>query len=247
MPRLRIFDNDPDSAPKPRPTSDTVGRFRSGYQANGQPVSLTQWRVTTGDPDVAAVVAELYGSKDDAAPAAWTTTGEDSLELFTTADSVRVVLDGPNAIRSGMVMWSNKGGLLRSCDGVEQAPDENGVREPCVCPARFADRKAASKKGTGCDPSIQVYFSLADAPELGRFKFFSGSWTMAREIGEEQDTLERIDGPAVALLRLVRVEYTPKGGPRAGQLVSYTKPVVEVLGAHNEDAPAPTAKGKGKR
>ena len=41
--------------------SDIVGRVRSGAQIQGRPVALQEWRFTTGDPDVAAAVAEKYG------------------------------------------------------------------------------------------------------------------------------------------------------------------------------------------
>src|SRR5690606_39483525 len=42
-------------------SGDVVGRFRSGYQVDNRPQSLGAWRVTTGDPEVAARVHELFG------------------------------------------------------------------------------------------------------------------------------------------------------------------------------------------
>jgi len=96
----------------------------------------------------------------------------------------------------------------------------------CVCPSDLAERKEGAKNGTACEPSIQIYFRLADAPELGKFKFFTGSWTMAKELWEAEDALADIDGPAYATLTLELVEFTTT----AGKHVSYTKPVRDVTG-----------------
>ena len=217
---LKIFDVDPDAAPR-APLDDLVGRFRSGAQIQDRPVALTEWRFTTGDPDVAATVADLLGG----APASWETKTEENLEVYTEAPSISIILDGANAVKSGMVLWG-RNALIRSCDGVTQ---KDGTA--CACPQKVADRKDAAKAGHGCQPSLQVYFRLADAPDLGKMRFMSGSWSMAAEIGEAEEALEKIGGPAFATLTLVKVEYTTK----AGREVSFTKPVLKVTG------PAPVA------
>lgn len=221
MAGLRIFETDPEAAPKPpRPkfADDLVGRFRSGYQLNNRPATLEAWRVTTGDPDVAEAIGDLLGG--DAQE--WAAKGEDNLEVFTEADSVEIILDGHNAIQSEMVLWGSNG-PIRKCNGVEQLGDDAG--EDCVCPAAFADRKTHAEKGKGCKPNISVHFRLADAPDLGVFKFVSGSWSLARDIGPAEDKLAEIDGPARAKLSLVVVEYEAQGKAR-----KFTKPVVEILG-----------------
>lgn len=223
MPGLRIFETDPESAPKPprsKFADDLVGRFRSGYQINGRPATLEAWRVTTGDPDVAETVVEILGGED---AQEWAAKGEDVLEVFTTAESVDVILDGPNAIRAEMVLWGANG-PIRKCNGVEQLGDDAG--EDCVCPGAFADRKSYADKGKGCKPSITVYFRLAAAPDLGVFKFTSGSWSLAKDIGPAEEKLEAIDGKARARLTLEVVEYES-----AGQKKRFVKPVVEILGA----------------
>ncbi|WP_286689674.1 MULTISPECIES: hypothetical protein [unclassified Aeromicrobium] len=46
---------------------DIVGRFRSGYQANDRPVALQNWRITSGDPEVADKVADQFGAPSLAA------------------------------------------------------------------------------------------------------------------------------------------------------------------------------------
>lgn len=217
---IKIFEVDPDS--QPRSSDDIVGRFRSGTQLNNRPMALDNWRVTTGDPDVAAAIADTFGGD----PKDWDTQTEEKLEVFTETDSVEIILDGPDAIRTSMVLWG-RNSMIRSCDGVTQTDDKQSA---CVCPSTVKERKEAAKAGHGCEPSVQVYFRLAAAPDLGKFKFFSGSWSLAAEVGDAEAKLAAINGPARATLTLERVEYTPKGGPRKDQLVSFTKPVVKVLG-----------------
>lgn len=222
---LRIWETDPEAAPKPRNrfADDLVGRFRSGYTINNRPASLEQWRVTTGDPEVADRIHELL---DGEQPQQWPATGEDNIEVFTDAEAVKIIVDGPSALRQKMVLWG-RAGAIRECDGVEQMGDNTG--KPCECPASFQERKDAAKKGTGCQPSITVFFKLFEAPDLGRFKFTSGSWSLVRDIGDAERRLEEINGPAVAMLRLEVVEYEANGRPR-----KFTKPVLDVLGPYDD-------------
>ena len=224
---LRIFDVDPDARPKKGFADDLVGRFRSGAQVNGRPLALSEWRVTTGDPDVADAIAAALGGT----PEEWDTKTEETLEVYTAAPSVRVLLDGPQAVRTSMALWGRNNKKVRECDGVTQMDD---AKSPCVCPDKVADRKVAAKEGTGCEPSISIFFRLADEAlrDLGKFRFQSGSWSMAAEIGEAEAKLADINGPAIATLSLERVEYTTK----AGREVSYTKPVLKVLGPSEADS-----------
>jgi hypothetical protein len=214
---LRIFENDPDAAPRQR-TSDTVGRFRSGQVLNGRPMSLQAWRVTTGDPDVADAIHDLLGGEE---PRSWDTESGESLEVITDAASIRVLLEGPSSIRSEMVLWGRQA-KIRSCDGVEQlgtSPDDPDKGRPCICPSTWRERKEAAAAGKGCEPSVQVYFRLADLPDLGGFKFFSGSWTLARDIpGVEAKLATLGEGPIPATLSLVKVEMSNGN--------TFTKPVV---------------------
>lgn len=220
---IRIFEVDPDAAPRKRFADDIVGRFRSGAQVNNRPLSLDEWRVTTGDPEVAEAIGDLLGVKTG--PQEWTTEGEDNIEVYTTSNAMEVVLDGPSAIQTAMALWG-RNGLVHKCDGetITAGPQQG---QPCPMAGKsVADRKEAAKAGYGCAPSIQVYFRLAADPELGKFRFTSGSWTFAGEVLAQESALAKIDGPARATLTLEVVEYDTQ----AGRHVRYTKPVVKILG-----------------
>lgn len=231
---LKIFGTPDGSAPaRKRFSDDVVGRFRSGYQANKRPVALTDWRVTTGDPDVAAAVADLLEGEE---PKEWDAAGEDNLEVFTTAQSVKVILEGDNALRQAMVLYG-RNGIIRVSDGetITYPDDLKGQPDPQAGES-LQERKAAAKAGTGAEPRIEVYFRLAENPDLGIFKFQSGSWGLASDLGYNgtEDTITDLiaDGHKVAATLLLEpVEFEAKNGPRAGQTVSYTKPVLQIDGA----------------
>ena len=214
---IRVFEVDTD---KPKgPSSDIVGRFRAGRQIQGRPVALTEWRVTSGDPEVLDTIANLYGAAEG--PQAWETKSDEKLEIVTEQNSVEIIMDATN-VRSRMVLRGMKG-IIRECDGVTQADNT-----PCVCPSGLADRKQASRDGSGCDPDVTVFFRLADDPDLGRFRFSTGSWNVAKEIGGLVSKLESIGGDARVAMSIERVEWTDKA---SGQDRSFHKAKFDVLGA----------------
>ncbi|GGM78576.1 hypothetical protein GCM10012275_56500 [Longimycelium tulufanense] len=206
---------------KRRDTVDVVGRLRSGMMVNRRPVALEQWRFTTGDPDVAGRIAALYGGPVEE----WDATGEDDLQVLTQAAILRVVIPSPKWVRGEMKLFGRRG-VLRACDGTAQTDGK-----PCACPQQLEERKEAAREGTGCEPAISIGFRLVDAPELGLFRYQSGSWTLLRELPDVMDALAEIDGPAWAELGLERIEWTPKGGT---QTRSFVKTSIRVLGAAEE-------------
>ena len=108
---LKIFGTDPESQPKPRQrfSDDIVGRFRSGHTLNGRPSALDDWRVTTGDPEVASAIYDLLGGD---APQKWDAKGEDDLEVFTASKEVEIILEGEKALRQSMLLWGRNGKLF---------------------------------------------------------------------------------------------------------------------------------------
>lgn len=227
---LRIFETDPDAAPKPRDTfaDDIVGRFRSGRMVGTRPESLSEWRVTTGDPAVADAIAGMYGGH----PEEWETSREDGIEVLTNSAKVDIVIAASSAISAKMVLWSAQGQPIHECDGVEFL-DEDRKGQPCGCPPLLAERKDQARKGIGPKPSVSVKFRLFDDPDLGLFRFQSSSWDLVRDLHNVENALDAVAGPARASLSLELVEFVPKNGAMAGRTVSYRKPVIKVLGAYD--------------
>ncbi|WP_030962647.1 hypothetical protein [Streptomyces sp. NRRL S-378] len=226
----RIWETDPDSKPRERQFSDDfVGRFRSGRLVGKQPEALNHWRVTTGDPVVAAEIARLMGGESEE----WDTDKEDNLEVLTESASVEIIIESSDKIDASMKLFGMTG-LVHHCDGVEfLSPDEDkGV--PCGCPPLLQDRKDKAKAGRGPKPSIDIVFKLAAAPEIGLFRFNSGSWELVKVLHNVLADVDAYEGrPVRATLSIENVSYTTK----AGRDVSYNKPVVKVLSAYEVAAP----------
>lgn len=226
---LRIWGTDPETQPKPRQrfSDDVVGRFRSGHQLSGRPAALNEWRITTGDPEVADAVYDLYGGDK---PQEWEAKGEDNLEVFTASKAVEIIVEGPSALRQKMVLWGRSGNLIQSGDGDTL---DDGTPDPDR-DLTFAERKKKGQDGVGPVPQIEIFFRLAEAPDLGVFKFQTGSWSLASDLAVFgiEDELAGFGGPVKAVLELEEVSFVAKNGPRKGQTVNYTKPNFKIKGAY---------------
>ncbi|MEU1074323.1 MULTISPECIES: hypothetical protein [unclassified Streptomyces] len=230
----KIWVADPDAAPKERPAfaDDTVGRFRSGrlVKMGGRevPESLNEWRVTTGDPVVAAKISEILGGESEE----WETDKEDSLQILTDASTVAIIIE-PDGVDASFKQFLPGAGLVHHCDGFTYLSPEEDKGKSCGCPSFMAERKTAAEKMRGPKPSIDVKFRLEDAPDLGIFRFNSGAWKLVDALGPLFAELDKYAGRQIrATLTIENVRYTPQKGPRAGQEVSYNKPVIKVLGAY---------------
>lgn len=220
---IDIFNPDLQTARR-RVSDDLVGRFRSGYQINGRPAALTDWRVTTDTMEVAEAVNELLGGDE---PQTWETKGDDDIEVFTTSDSVDIILTGESAIDARMLIWARGQKRLVTCDG--SVVDTDG--KPHVCEiGGFKNKREHDEQGHVCDPVIGVTFRLADKPDLGLFKFQSSSWSLATAIGRVIRDFRDADYSAKATLALEQVEYESGGSTRR-----FTKPVLTIVGRHEED------------
>ncbi|WP_369376100.1 hypothetical protein [Streptomyces sp. cg36] len=227
---IRIFETDPSAKPSATFSDDTVGRFHGGKQVDNLPVALSEWRVTTGDPDVAAAIAQLIGGT----PVETDSTSENFIEIMTGTDRVKVVLSGPDAITSDLKLW-NGNVLIHHCDGIEFLSPELDKGKPCGCPPLMDDRKAAAKAKRGPSPSIAVTFRLAEDYDLGFFKLQTASWKLAEVLHEVENSLNKVGGEALSELSLELVEYTTK----KGRDVSYRKPSIRVLKSWNDAVAEP--------
>jgi hypothetical protein len=221
---LKIFGDRPKADPEARQSfaDDVVGRFRSGYQVNDRPASLQAWRVTTGDPAVADEIAAFYGGS----PQEWEAKGEDNIETFTEAATVDVIVE---RLDQRLVLWGRNNKPIYSTDGETK---DDGTPDPDAG-LTLAERKQKGRDGIGPVPQIEVLFRLAEKPDLGVFKFVSGSWSFLSDLDYfgVEDSLADADGKATATLGLTEVSFVAKNGPQAGKTVSYTKPVLKITGA----------------
>ncbi|MFD5161015.1 hypothetical protein ACFWMJ_23550 [Streptomyces hawaiiensis] len=239
-----IWDADPDAAPKEMPSfsDDIAGRFRSGRLVKTgrteSPESLNEWRVTTGDPTVAAKIAELLGGE----PESWETDREDNIEILTDSKTVQIVIE-PDGVDASFKQFVPGAGLTHHCDGFAYLSPEEDRGTKCGCPSLIAERKLKATQMRGPKPSVDVTFRLLAAPELGKFRFNSGSWKLVEALGplfadlddygNAGDKENGVEGkPVRASLTIENVSYVPKKGPRAGQTVSYNKPVIKIFGAY---------------
>lgn len=213
-------------------TAARAGRFHTGRLSEGLPQALEAWRVTTDDADVAALVAGFLGGEPR--PNEGTGGARLAYEVLTSRESVRVLLDGPDAVAAHMTLWGSTG-LIHHCDGVKSLSPEAKKGQPCGCPLLLEDRKLAARAMRGPTPSVDITFQIAAAPELGAFHFTTASWQMAAQLSDLTEALERVSGPAVCDLTIELVVYTTK----AGRGVCYRKPVVTVLGSPDTMAPEP--------
>lgn len=244
----RLWDTDPDAKPKPRQSfsDDVVGRFRSGRLVGKLPESLNAWRVTTGDPVVADQIAAMLGGT----PEEWETDKEDNLEILSDAASVRIIINSSSDVDASMKLFGNNG-LIHHCDGYQFLSPEEDKGVTCGCPSTISERKDRAKSGRGPKPSVDLMFTLADAPELGKFRFNSGSWTLVDVLADVIEAVDRVSGrtfdddgkvieagvPVVADLGIEHVAYTTK----AGRDVSYNKPVIKVTGVYEAAQPTDRA------
>ncbi|QDH92131.1 unknown function [Streptomyces phage Dubu] len=227
---LDIFATDPDAkaqreereAASQRATRPEFAfQFRSGKMNGRQPVSLRQWRITTPRLQVAEALKELYGGTITEAP-----NGDYAVD--TETNKIEVVVDA-SKIESKLIQWAD-GLPVHECDGsVFLSPDDD-KGNPCGCPRILAERKEKAKQRRGPKPNIVIPITLPQDEELGLGKYTATAWSFAEDLPYTMKALERIDGPALCVLRLEHVEYTTK----SGEAREFTKPVLDVVSSFND-------------
>lgn len=208
---LRIWDTDPDAKPRPRNRfiEDVVGYIHGGMQIKNKPMSLSEWRFTTDDPEVGNRIAELYGGEVEE----WDTEKTNNLQVLTPATSVDIVLDAPESLYARMVLWGRKG-IIHACDGMYFLEGEDRG-QPCGCPPEFTARKAAAEKGTGPQPEITLKARLVADEDLGFFVWRTSSWTLTRELADIENQIADTAKGGVRIrltLSLQHVQFTTKKG-----------------------------------
>lgn len=231
----------PNAGTEATESSDVVGRLRSGYQINGEPASLANFRVTTGDQAVLDAIIEAFGvdtTKPNGGTGEWEATGEDYLEVFTTTSSVNIILASANDYKASLTRRTRDGEFMYATDGEvitavgEDYEDEYEVGDKDPQDGQDLEtRKAKAKKGLGSSPDIRVRFQIEGFEQLGTFEFRTGGWSLVHN--DPEPKLRSLpDGPIKAVLKLTTVE---------GKKFTWTKPELLVRGTA-----VPGAKTKAK-
>lgn len=193
-------------------SSEPVGRFHYATLLRNRLQVITSWQVSADDYQVRARVADLLGraSQD---------IGADILSITTETTTIEVILHGPGALR---LRWCRDG--CRTCDGKVQS--DNGTQRSCMCPPSLPERRTATRHGRGCEPRVEVFFRLAQDPDLGVFTFASGSWSLTEQVINARISLQADSQPTRARLSLQRTLHRLY----SGRTLAYTRPVLAVVG-----------------
>ena len=235
---MRTTDLFPD-VPQAFGYDDFTFRLRMGQQVNGVPKSLDAFRVTTGDPLLAADIAEIYGGK----PQEWETTTEEAIEVLTDAKRLEIIIC---SLDSEYAFWGLGGERpLRACNGESQKDEKSTA---CACKAMFPEKKLwkeAANQKAACKPSVKATFRLVDLPDAGLWRFQSSSWGLhdgdphwlkekmdagriwQPPVGHLQDELESHGGRAMGVIEIVGVTFKSKKDDKP---FSFNKPQISITG-----------------
>jgi hypothetical protein len=179
-----------------------IGRIRIGAlvaTAGGKtrPMKLESFRFTTNNPHAAQAVADLFGG--EVKPWAG---GSQNYEVYTTTTSMDVMVPATDgALSQAYELWSG-GGCQRRCDSVTEQIGGG----PCVCPADIAERMALAAKGQACKPITRVSVILPDLPGLGVWRYQSGGYNAAHELGATAELLQRAREEGAIIPATMRLE-----------------------------------------
>jgi hypothetical protein len=211
MPMFKDFPKAKDT-----PSSDVVGTIRTGKMdpRTNTPYSLESFRFTADHPDITAKLAELYGGK----PGEWETAKPDKFELLSETNVLAVEV---RHFDSEFILWgANK--PIRVCDGQNQKDDDG---DECQCPGDYWEHRDMAAKGKACKPNVSSKLILLDAPELGMFKFSSGSWLLASDVDEIEAFLADADHNSQMYFS-IETYQTKQGQTRQRPRFSPTKELV---------------------
>jgi hypothetical protein len=238
---LNIFRSAEEQAPQRQQYDDVVGSFRAGFLEGTTPKSLDEWRVTTGDPEVADAIHKLLGGEK---PSKWETKGEENLEVYTEAKSVTVILENSRAVRQRFIQRNRSGEIVYTSDG---AMKDDGERDPHAS-LTLDERLKLASDGLGPSLETTIWFRLDDsmgdvtlggqhamASDLGKFRYSSTGKSIGKQVDRDQIEAQLHedfeDKPVRAKLTIEHISFVAKSGPRAGKTVEYNTAKLIILGA----------------
>lgn len=199
-----------------------IGRIRIGAQvkaSNGKmrPSKLDSFRFTTSSRQVADAVAAAYGGT----VAKWA-GGTQDYEVYTDATELEVMIPaGEVAVSQWYEMWSG-GGCQRRCDGLIDTISGGD----CLCPPPGPERVAAAAEGKACKPTTRVNVILPDLPDIGLWRYDSGGFYAATELGGAAEMLAKARESGVIVPARLRLEQ--REVKRGGQTRKFAVVVLEI-------------------
>lgn len=202
-----------------------VGRIRMGTtqqfkrkdgSTGTRPAKLAHWRLTSRDQQRLEVVAQVYGGTVQP----WAKR-DGEYEVFTEADSLRVLIIPGQALSQWWEMWSG-GGCVRRCDGQHEVLTDG----PCLCPAEYDDRAEAAGDGKACKPTTRLAVLLPDVPGIGHYRLETHSYYAAVELAAAAGLLEEATRRGALLPARLRIDLRHKLA--GGKTTHYPVPVIDV-------------------
>ena len=191
---------------------DFVGVIKCGEQVNGRPVMLNSWKVISDDPNVVKALQEHLGGDIST----FMKKDVENHQIHNLGEVLKIKL---LTVKSKFTLKGANFQALRTCDGTNQFDDK---KSPCVCPNNEYEMR---NDPAACKPDIFMVMRIEGVEDLGKFRFYSASWGLAKEINALADSLEENGGEALAEMSVVTNSYTTKNGQ--SRQTSY--PSVKVL------------------
>lgn len=200
------------------PRLPELGRLRMGEKGKkGEPVKLSQWRLTSHDEIVLHELAALYGGT----PRPWTAAPEEGqFELYTETSALDVLIP-PDPMTAAFESWGS-GGCKRRCNGldaviaktetVKNAKGEKEqvtslVDEPCWCkPLGLIPGDEDDVKKGACDLVVRLNVVLPNVSGLGVWRLDTGSVFAYRELRGQTELLRRMAGSMLDIPAQLAIE-----------------------------------------
>lgn len=196
-----------------------LGRIRLGEKgAKGQPVKLSEFRLTSSSKELLDVAATVYGGEVKVWSGA-PTEGE-QYELQTGTDRLDVLIPPGEPLTQSWELWSG-GGCQRRCNGVAQT-----TGEACVCPNDLEERSALAQKGKACKATTRLSIVLPRIPDIGVWRVETHGINAAVELPGTVDLLRAALESGVMLPAQLRLDK--RTSKKDGQTRHFVVPVLEL-------------------
>lgn len=154
---------------------EPTGKTTAGGKPGLRPVKLETFRLTSQIRPLIEQAAELYGG----AAQPWDNDGRPEWEVVTETDTLPVIIATTDQwFEQWYELWKG-GGLVRRCDGNDQA----AAAGPCECPADPEQRQALATKGEACKPTTRASFLIPDLADLGTWRLETHGYYATVELG----------------------------------------------------------------